>query len=54
MWYAIVIVPIFLLLIWNNKKNKEKLYDRKGRSFRENYYSRKKEQQKETDSKDQV
>ena len=37
------IAILFMLVFSNNKKNKGKLYDRKRRSFRDNYYSRKKE-----------
>jgi len=36
------IAILFLLVFSNNKRNKGKLYDRKRRSFRENYYTRKK------------
>ncbi len=37
------IAILFLLVFSNNKRNKGKLYDRKRRSFRDNYYNRKKE-----------
>jgi hypothetical protein len=36
---------LFLAVFSNNRKNKNKLYDRKGRSFRDNYYNRKREKE---------
>ncbi len=36
---------LFLAVFSNNKKNKGKLYDRKRRSFRDNYYTRKKDKE---------
>lgn len=38
------IAILFLFVFSNNKRNKGKLYDRKRRSFRDNYYNRKKDQ----------
>ena len=38
------IAILFLLVFSNNKRNKGKLYDRKRRSFRSNYYDKKKDQ----------
>lgn len=32
---------LFLLVIWNNKNNKNKLYNRKSRNFQINHNSRK-------------
>lgn len=43
MWWALVIIPLFILVIRNNKNNEKRLYNRKGRNFRKNYYQRKKE-----------
>jgi hypothetical protein len=37
------IAILFLLAFSNNKRNKGKLYDRKRRSFRDNYYDKKKD-----------
>ena len=38
------IAILFLAVFSNSKKNKSKLYDRKRRSFRDNYYDRKKKE----------
>ncbi len=41
---AIVIIGVlYFLMQANNKRNKDKRYNRKGRNFRDNYYRRKEE-----------
>ena len=40
----IAIAILYLAVFSNNKRNKCKLYDRKRRSFRDNYYDRKKDE----------
>lgn len=40
---AIGLAVAFMLVIWNNKRNKEKLYNRKNRNFRANFNQRKNE-----------
>ena len=42
-FYIVVIAILFLIVQRNNKKNKEKLYGRKGRNFRENFRAKKEE-----------
>ena len=48
-WLFIIVIILFPLLLYNNKRNRNKLYNRKGRNFRENYFEKKKEKEKETD-----
>ena len=43
-WTFIIVIVLFPLLLFNNKRNKNKLYNRKGRNFRVNYLEKKKEQ----------
>ncbi len=43
LWTFIIVIVVFPLLLINNKRNKNKLYNRKGRNFKENYYEKKKE-----------
>tara|TARA_R110002020_G_scaffold387546_1_gene598244 strand:+ start:48358 stop:48528 length:171 start_codon:yes stop_codon:yes gene_type:complete len=38
----IIIAALVLLVFANNRKNKNKLYDRKGRDFKKNFHERKK------------
>ena len=38
-----VLAVLFIVVFFNNKKNKEKRYNRRGRNFKENYYNRKRE-----------
>ncbi|PKV52311.1 hypothetical protein ATE84_4422 [Aquimarina sp. MAR_2010_214] len=38
----IVIAILFVAVSWNTKRNKNKLYDRDKRNFRQNYQKRKK------------
>lgn len=40
------VILLFLLYIWN-KSNQKSLKDRKQRSFKENYYERKKQREKD-------
>lgn len=55
MWWWLVIVPVgFLLVVWNNKRNQNKLYNRKNRNFRENYMDKKKKEGKKHPSKKSV
>ncbi|MBT8311052.1 MAG: hypothetical protein HKN96_12640 [Flavobacteriaceae bacterium] len=51
--YIIIIAVLFAIVHVNNRKNKNKLYNRKGRNFRENYHAKKQERlkEKEADSK---
>ncbi len=42
LWTFIIVIILFPLLLFNNKRNKNKLYNRKGRNFRDNYYEKKK------------
>lgn len=45
--FILVIVGIavlFLLVLFNNKRNKRKRYDRKHRNFRQNFYEKKQNQ----------
>lgn len=37
----IIIAILFLLVFLNNKRNKQKRYDRKNRDFRRNFYEKK-------------
>lgn len=37
---------LFFAVLKNNKRNREKRYDRKSRNFRENFYEKKKEKDK--------
>ena len=39
------IAVLFILVFFNNKKNKNRLYSRKRRSFKDNYYARKKDKE---------
>lgn len=39
---VIGIAILFLLVSWNHKRNKNKLYDRDKRNFRKNYLKKKK------------
>jgi len=43
-WTFIIVIIIFPLLLVNNKRNQNKLYNRKGRNFKQNYLEKKKEQ----------
>jgi len=45
--YGVIIMVLFLLVIWNNKNNKNKLYNRKGRNFRENFKAKRKAAEEE-------
>ncbi|MFO7745706.1 MAG: hypothetical protein R6V36_10025 [Psychroflexus sp.] len=36
-----IIAVLFLLVFFNNKRNKQKRYDRKNRDFRRNFYEKK-------------
>lgn len=47
--YLFIIIVLFGLVNSNFRSNQNKLHDRKGRNFRENY-ERKKEARKEQDS----
>lgn len=44
-WTFIIVIILFPLLLYNNKRNRNKLYHRKGRNFRENYFEKKKEKE---------
>ncbi len=39
---VIGIAVLFVLVLWNSKRNKNKLYDRDQRDFRKNYFKKKK------------
>lgn len=39
--YIVVIAILFLLVQRNNRRNKDKLYGRKGRNFRQNFRAKK-------------
>lgn len=43
-WIFLFALIVFPLILRNNKRNKDKLYNRKGRNFRENYLEKKKVQ----------
>jgi len=50
MQFIVVIVGLallFLLVLWNNKRNTNKRFDRDKRNFRKNFYE-KKQKQKDT------
>ncbi len=38
----IIIAILFIVISWNNKRNKSKLYNRDKRNFRKNYLKKKK------------
>ena len=40
-----VLAVLFIVVFFNNKKNKEKRYNRRGRNFKENFYNKKKEKE---------
>lgn len=37
---------LFVIVFLNNRRNKEKRYNRRGRNFKDNYYQRKREKEK--------
>ncbi|WP_167571735.1 MULTISPECIES: hypothetical protein [Aquimarina] len=39
---VIIIAVLFIIISWNTKRNKSKLYDRDKRNFRKNYLKKKK------------
>lgn len=41
MWFLLIIPIAFLIVLWNNKRNNKKLYQRKSRNFKENYLKKK-------------
>jgi hypothetical protein len=43
----LILAILFILVFFNNRKNKEKRYNRRGRNFKENYYNRKRENNEE-------
>ena len=45
--YVVAIAVLFLFVQRNNKSNKSKFYDRKGRNFRENFKEKRKATQEE-------
>lgn len=45
--YVIAIAVLFLIVQRNNKSNKNKLYNRKSRNFRENFKEKRKAAQKD-------
>lgn len=45
-----LIVGLFLLSLWNNRRNKRKLYDRKTRDFSGNFYKKSKRRIKKNPS----
>lgn len=45
---VIVIAVLFVLVTWNTKRNKNKLYNRNERNYRKNYFKKKTQ---ETDKK---
>ncbi|MAQ40103.1 hypothetical protein [Mesonia oceanica] len=47
---VVLLAILFFAVLKNNKRNKEKRYDRKSRNFRENIYKKKKERDKEEQS----
>ncbi|UGU15593.1 hypothetical protein LS482_18160 [Sinomicrobium kalidii] len=42
--WIVIIAVLFLLVLWNSRRNVRRWRKRKGKSFRDNYYERKKEQ----------
>lgn len=52
LYYVVIIVFLFVVVIWNNNRNKDKHKHRsqKRKTFRSNYYERKKEIQEENQS----
>ncbi|WP_192901725.1 hypothetical protein [Psychroflexus aestuariivivens] len=47
MQFILIIVGLavlFLLVFWNNKRNKSKRFDRDKRNFRKNFYEKKQKQ----------
>ncbi len=49
-WWIIAIAVLFILVISNNKKNVNKLRNRKSRHFKDNYLEKKKENEKKDKS----
>ncbi|ATA67298.1 hypothetical protein CGC48_00880 [Capnocytophaga cynodegmi] len=41
LWGLLAIPVFFLLIFWNDRRNRDKLYKRQGRNFRENYFKKK-------------
>ncbi len=41
-WLIIAIAAVFILVLYNNKRNIHKLRDRQSRNFKDNYYKKKK------------
>lgn len=50
MWWLLIIPIGFILVLYNNKRNQKKLYNRDARSFRKNYM-RKREEENKSESK---
>ncbi|WMQ63456.1 hypothetical protein [Imtechella halotolerans] len=44
LWWLLCIPVLFVLVLANNRKNNHKLRNRKGRNFRENYHTKKNNQ----------
>ncbi|MFK8281773.1 hypothetical protein [Capnocytophaga cynodegmi] len=41
LWGLLAIPVFFLLIFWNDRRNRDKLYKRQGRNFKENYFKKK-------------
>ncbi|MBE15294.1 MAG: hypothetical protein ABNH00_03615 [Dokdonia sp.] len=42
----VILAVLFVIVFLNNRRNKEKRYNRRGRNFKDNYYQRKREKEK--------
>jgi len=45
-WLAIVIV-LFFVILWNGKRNMNKMHNRRGRNFKKKYFEKKKENEEQ-------
>ncbi|RAV30048.1 hypothetical protein DN748_04410 [Sinomicrobium soli] len=50
--YIVVIAVLFLLVLWNSRRNSRRWKDRKRKSFRDQYYDRKRKERSGENDKD--
>lgn len=50
--WIIIIAVLFLIVLWNSRRNTRKWKERKGKNFRDTYYERKKERESGTEEGD--